>query len=128
MSISLCEQCEWIEKRERDAQNMMVLIMKKILHQLLQRVVNVNMRVMMNVKLHMKSNHDFVCGECDYHSKNKLDMRKHVETKHSIECENYSETFIGIDKLKSHMCTCKKSNLWYIRNNCIKIFSEKSQK
>ena len=21
------------------------------------------------MKMHMKSNHDFVCGECDYHSK-----------------------------------------------------------
>ena len=47
VSTSLCEQCEWLEKSERDS--LKHLIMKKIVNQLLQSVIIVHMRVMMNV-------------------------------------------------------------------------------
>ena len=87
--------------------------------------------------MHIKSDHDFLFGKCDYYEKYKLDMRKHVEINHWVKYKNCSDNFAGIDKLNNHMWRVHVRNPsygnyymkdWFIRNHCIRIFSEQSRK
>ena len=82
---------------------------------------------------HLRSIHESICEECYYFARNKQDLREHVELKHMKKCESCDEIFAGIGKLSKHMCRVHVINPdwgdfymknWYIRNECIRIFSK----
>ena len=88
------------------------------------------------MKMHMKSSHEFACMECEYISNKKSDLKEHIETSHTVECQKCNEMFAGIEKLNGHICRVHIKNPrykdyymkdWLIRNDCIRVFSRKKQ-
>ena len=77
------------------------------------------------------------CDECDFVSGMKNALRDHMKFKHEAQCDTCKEMFVGEKKVKNHMCRIFLINPtfgdfytknWYLKNDCIRIFSKQQQK
>ena len=79
----------------------------------------------------------FACEECDFKFDNEECLRMHMKEHHEVECEYCNVKFSGKKKLKNHMCRNHVKNPscgdlymknWFVKNACVRIFSEQQQK
>ena len=77
------------------------------------------------------------CDECDFVGQLKNALRDHMKLKHEAQCETCKEMFVGEKKVKNHMCRIFLINPtfgdfytknWYLKNDCIRLFSKNKQK
>ena len=85
----------------------------------------------------LTAKNNFKCEECDFTINTKEGMKLHVERDHTVICEDCDEKYAGERKLKTHMCRVHVKNPtknelymknWFIKNECIRVFSEKRKK
>ena len=76
---------------------------------------------------------DHRCEECDFDARTSEVLKMHMQEKHEVQCEDCSEKFKGLNRLKNHMCRLYIGNPscgdfyvknWMIKNECVRVFSE----
>ena len=87
--------------------------------------------------LQVHSVRDICCEFCDFRTITLDEMNNHKKEKHGVICECCGLTYIGEQKLRTHMCRKHVPNPdymdmyvknWFVRNSCIPVFSKRLKK